>query len=400
MKQVRSKKMSKINIRKSIRLLYYVLIISGISGVLSAQQAGNSSNSFQNQWFVGVGGGSRIYFADHAKQLQLKDRISLGGDLFVGKWFVPAVGARIGGSYQSLRGAAQNWNVNGPAPHANTQGGHFLPAHGLYKQQFNAINVYGDILFNASNIFGGANADRFWSITPFAGLGYARTLSPPYPDDKPGSEMSFNVGLYNSFRISRSVDLNVDVRGAAVYDRFKVGKGKYPHVDKLNMGGRPFDGILSVNIGLTYRFGGKCKPLQMVYYPEPVYYYSDPIIETVIEKVTEWKDVASDVLILFLINQSTLLKDARVQIGFLAKLMQQYPESTYSITGYADEGTGNPDLNLRLSSARAERVKDCLVAEFGIAPSRLKTVAVGGIENRFYDDPALSRSVIIRPEKY
>ena len=390
-----------MSVRKYFRILVGLLIGISLSGIMSAQQRKKKSVDARGQWFVGVDAGSRIYFADHAKQLQLKDRISGGADLFVGKWIGPMVGARIGGSYQTLRGAAQTWTVNNPAPHAITGNNFYLPNHRLFKQKFDAANVYGEILFNATNIFGGVDEKRLWTVAPFIGLGYAKAMSPPYEGDVPGSEMSLNIGLLNSFRVSHSVDLNLDIRGAAFNDRFKVGKNMYPQIDRMNAGGRPYDGILSVNLGLTYRFGAKAKykPMPMVHQPEPVYYYSEPIIEKVIEKVTEWKDIASDVLILFQINQSTLLNDARVQIGFLAKLMHQYPESSYTITGYADEGTGTSEINYRLSYARAERVKECLVAEFGISPSRLTTFFAGGIENRFYNDPAMSRSVIISPNK-
>ena len=398
---MKNRKCIEMSVRKYFRFLVGLLISISLSGIMSAQQGEKKSVDSRGQWFVGVDAGSRVYFADHAKQLQLKDRISGGADLFVGKWIIPMVGARIGGSYQTLKGAAQTWTVNNPAPHAITGNEFYLRNHRLFKQKFDAVHIFGDILLDATTIFGGVNEDRLWTVAPFIGLGYAKAMSPPYEGDVPGSEMSLNIGLLNSFRISNSVDLNLDIRGAAVNDRFKVGKKMYPQIDRLNAGGRPYDGILSVNLGLTYRFGAKAKykPMQMVYQPEPVYYYSEPIIEKVVEKVTEWKDIASDVLILFQINQSTLLNDGRVQIGFIAKLMHQYPESTYSITGYADEGTGNPDLNFRLSYSRAVRVKECLVTEFGISPSRLTTIPAGGIENRFYNDPALSRSVIISPNK-
>ena len=381
------------------QLLFFVLIVSCISGVSTAQQVEYKSDDFQGQWFIGMGIGPRIYFADHARQLDFMDRLSLGADLYVGKWFIPFVGARIGASYQTLKGAAQNWDNTGPAPHANTREGYILPRDGLYRQQFDAFHVYGDLLFNVSNIFEGVNEDRFWTLTPFIGIGYARSVDPAYFDDEPGREVSFNLGLLNSLHVGRSVDLNFDLRAAVVNDAFKVGKDKYPEVDRLNTGGRPFDGILSLNIGVAFRFGGNVKPL-IVYQPEPVRPVPPPVKEPVVEKVTEWKDVATDVLILFRINESVLLRDARVQIGFLARLMHEYPEGTYTITGYADEGTGNPDLNYRLSRARAERVKECLVGEFGISSSRLQTFAAGGIENRYYNDPSLSRSVIVRPNKY
>ena len=368
------------------RLLGCILFLSCITGILSAQQVENSSEEFRGEWFIGFGAGPRIYFADHAKQLHFMDRISGGADMFIGKWLNPVVGARVGGSFQTLRGATQRTSGS----HAiETDKGYYVPEHWLYKQKFDAWHLYGDLLFNASNLFEGVNEDRFWTVSPFVGLGYMNTWDQPQ-----GKEVSLNVGLLNSLRLSSSVDLNFDIRGAMVRERFHG----------IDVGNRPFDGILSVNLGVSFRFGGAGIKSKPVYYPEPYYpeppYLDEPVIETVIEKITEWKDVAADVLVLFQIGQSTLSRDARVQLGFLAKLMQEYPESQYIITGYADEGTGNPDLNDRLSRARAERVKDCLVGEFGISPMRLKTVAVGGIENRYYDDPSLSRSVIIRPDKY
>ena len=398
------------NVWYRFRLLFLVSIVSCISGVSIAQHMEYKSPDFRGEWFIGMGLGPRIYFADHARQLDFVDRITLGADLYVGKWLSPAVGTRLGGSFQRLRGAAQNQNnMYGPAPHmvpVKRKDGSLKTdwiigdPHFLFQQQFDAWQVYADLLFNASNIFEGVNEYRFWTLVPFVGLGYMRTGDPPYHGDDPGREVSFNIGLLNSLRLGHSVDLNFDIRSAFVRDRFKVGKDVHPDIDRMNIGGRPFDGILSVNLGITFRFGGNSHP-QPVYRSEFVRPVPPPPgREPVVERVTEWKDVATDVLVLFRINESTLLRDARVQLGFLARLMQQYPEGTYTITGYADEGTGNPDLNQRLSRARAERVKECLIGEFGISPSRLRTVAAGGIENRYYNDPSLSRSVIIRPDKY
>ena len=367
------------------RLLVYVLFISCISGFLSAQQVNNNSTDFKGEWFIGFGAGPRIYFADHARQLNLSDRISGGADLYVGKWMSPLIAIRAGGSFQTLKGATQQ---SSGSHGIDTDKPYYIPEHWLWRQKFDAWHLYGDMLFNASNLFAGINEDRFWTLTPFVGLGYMSTWDQPK-----AQEISLNIGLMNSLRLSSSVDLNIDIRGAMVKERFHGN----------DVGSRPNDGVLSVNLGVTYRFGGsgKSKPVYVhyePYFPDPPSLH-EPVIERVVEKITEWKDVASDVLILFQIGQSTLSRDARVQIGFLARLMHEYPESQYIISGYADEGTGNPDLNDRLSSARAERVKDCLIGEFGISPTRLKTVAVGGIENRYYNDPSLSRSVIISPDK-
>lgn len=70
----------------------------------------------------------------------------------------------------------------------------------------------------------------------------------------------------------------------------------------------------------------------------------------------------------------------------------------YTITGYADKGTGNTAGNERLSRERAQAVYECLVKEFGVSKEQLRIDYKGGVENMFYDDPRLSRAVITRGE--
>ncbi len=65
------------------------------------------------------------------------------------------------------------------------------------------------------------------------------------------------------------------------------------------------------------------------------------------------------------------------------------------LTGYADQGTGSAKVNERLSRERAQAVYDCLVKEFGVKLEKLATDFKGGVENMFYDDAVLSRSVIV-----
>jgi outer membrane protein OmpA-like peptidoglycan-associated protein len=209
--------------------------------------------------------------------------------------------------------------------------------------------------------------------------------------------------------LSNVLDITFDIRGALLDDHFD-GEIK----------GRKREGILSGSLGLIYTFGGRAWAAPKGPTPAELAELNERITEvvgenaqlrdqltqvekeepkTVIEKVTEWKDVVADVYIRFEFGKSELTKDARVQLGFLADLLKKYPESSYTITGYADEGTGSADVNARLSRARAESVKNCLTGEHGIASSRLQTLAAGGIENRYYDDPKLSRSVVVRPNK-
>jgi len=404
MKQINLQKKSEISFGTRICMLAVLLTLC-VSGFLSAQNTLYSIEQDRNEWFIGLGLGPRIFFADHARQLAINDRISGGADIYLGKWWGPVLGTRVGGSWQILKGATKyGYDPRHNPGHAIPEDVHYyLPKHRLFRQQFDAWHLYADILLDVSSIFEGVNTNRFWTLAPFVGLGYINTWDSPTPSN---SAFTFSAGLLNKLRVGNKVDLVFDLRGTAFSDHFKNNwrdpspeqPNKYP--DRLNndTGNRSLDAILSFNIGVEFRFGGNVIP-KPVYYPttfvEPV-----PPVEYPVEVITEWKDVAADVLILFRINESVLLRDARVQLGFLAKLMHDFPESRYVITGYADEGTGNQTTNYRLSTERANRAKDCLVNEFGIAASRLETVAAGGVANQYYNDPALSRSVVIRPVRY
>ena len=113
------------------------------------------------------------------------------------------------------------------------------------------------------------------------------------------------------------------------------------------------------------------------------------------EAQTIVKQIASSNLVVFPIGKSTLSNEARVNLGMLAEVIKKGdPHSVYTITGYADEGTGSEELNRELSKERADAVYDCLVKEFGISQSQLRIDYKGGVDNMFYDDPRLSRAVI------
>ena len=51
--------------------------------------------------------------------------------------------------------------------------------------------------------------------------------------------------------------------------------------------------------------------------------------------------------------------------------------------------------NLWLAENRAKNVFKVLTEEFGVSPDQLVLDDKGGVDNMYYDDPQLSRSVII-----
>lgn len=391
-----------------MKIKYYsVLFMLLAASTVSAQSTTNTeqkknpytveTNRFWSNWFISAGAGAQIYLGDHDKQMKLGERLSPALDIAVGKWFTPGIGIRFMYSGLSAKGVTQNLS------HSN--GDVYDAAQALYKQKFELANFHADVLFNLSNLLCGYNEKRFYSLSPYAGLGWMVTWDSPRAD-----EVSASLGFLNSFRLSSRLDLNLDLRGTMVNDRMD---GETGH--------RKEEGTLSATLGLTYKLGrknwSKVRPMneaELAEMRQRLQAMSDendslrlvaskplePAKEKiqVVEKeklVNRYESVAAPYLVTFPLGKSTLSKEIRVNLGFLAKVIKNSSEgAVYNITGYADKGTGSSKLNEQLSLKRAQEVQKCLVEEHGVEPERLRVVASGGVDNMFYNDPSLSRAVI------
>lgn len=361
------------------------------------------TNTFWHNWFISVGAGGQVYFGDHDRQCDFGDRLAPALDIAVGKWFTPGIGVRLMYSGLQQRGATKHpgdkYEDSAHGTGDPVQGGG--APHWLEKQKFNMGNIHADVLFNFSNLFCGYNPKRVWNCSPYAGLGWAMVWESPS-----AKEVSANVGILNSFRLCDALDLNLDVRGMFVNDRFD-GEG----------GGQFGEGMLSATVGLTYKFKQRGWNRS-----KTVVRYNNAALNEMREKLNEMsaenerlkrtlaegnkreaqtivKKMAAANLVTFKISKSKLSNEARANLGMLAEVIKQGDKNVvYTITGYADAGTGSKATNERLSKARAQAVYDCLVKEFGVSQSQLRIDYKGGVDNMFYDDPRLSRAVITRGE--
>lgn len=400
------------------------------------------TNYFWDNWFINAGIGAQIQFADHNRQMQLKDRFTMALDLSTGKWFSPGLGVRAGVSGYQLKGLS-GWSEHSAteAPNYNRDnytgfiknayqmykedGSHFhwagdvykntkIPDHyTMYKTEIFYLNTQVDALFNLTNILFGFKKDRVFEFIPYIGVGWAHTFNRGIYENRFGdnvmgkrsNEVTANVGFLNLFNISDAFAISVDIRGTYMNDRFDQ-----------QIGGRYGEGIASGTIGLTYNFNqrgwNKGKTMIIKYGEKDINMLRDRINELqaanialqnqlgeprVQEQVKETV-LAGPLLVTFVINKYDLSNEARVNLGFLADAIKKNPQSTFVITGYADEGTGNVSINDRLSKNRAKAVYDCLVNEFGVNPSQIRAEYEGGVKNMYYNDPRLSRAVITRVE--
>ena len=359
------------------------------------------TNRFWSNWFISAGAGVNFGFTDHDKQADFGDRISPALDISVGKWFTPGIGLRVSYSGLNMKGAS---NVTQDGPSHTT--GKPMPmgkgsGYDMQYQKFSFYNLHGDVLFNLSNLLCGYNEKRIWNCSPYVGIGWGRVWDSPQ-----FKGVTANLGVLNTFRLNDWLDANLDIRGMMTGEGFDGAWGSAEH-----------DGVLSATVGLTYKFKRRGWDRS-----KTVYRYDYGDLESMRNKLNEMnaenerlkkelaqgkmaaaretvKRIASANLVTFPIGKSKLSNEARANLGMLAEVIKAGDKNAvYTITGYADAGTGSKRINEKLSKARAEAVYECLVEEFGIDKAQLKIDYQGGVENMFYDDPRLSRAVITRAE--
>lgn len=352
------------------------------------------TNRFWSNWFVSAGGGVNLYFGDHDKQVKFGKRLAPAVDVAIGKWFTPGIGVRFAYSGLSVKGATQT-GIHSTGEEVPGKGGY---GYWLTKQKFNFFNFHLDAMFNVSNLLFGYNPNRVYSLSPYVGLGVMKTNDTPK-----ATEIAGHFGLLNSFRLCDALDLNLDIRGTLVSDAFD-GEAY----------GRGGEGMLSATVGLTYKFKkrgwDKAKTVvridnrainalrqQLADAEAENDRLKRALAEGNRQKAKEIVTKASANLVTFPIGKATLSNEARANLSLMAEAIKSGDKSVvYTITGYADAGTGSKRINERLSKRRAEAVFNCLVKEFGVSESQLRVDHKGGVDNMFYDDPRLSRAVITK----
>jgi len=359
------------------------------------------TNDFLSNWFVSAGGGTALYFGDRSSEMKFTDRLFGTFNLSVGKWFTPGIGVRLNGQMLFVKTSCTS------GVHGN---GWYDQSTGLYKQKFDAFNAGGDLMFNVSNLIFGYNSKRLYNLVPYAGVGIIFTR------DKPrDNEMSLSVGLLNTFRLCSNIDLNFDVRG------IMFGDGLNGNI----LGGKN-DGMLSMSLGLTYKFGSKGHIAWDHYRPVASNLrYTEAQMDEIRGKINalqgenaqlaervnhqpkgvdtvfvgEKNSQIPPVLVLYRVGQATLTQDMRVNIGFFVQQFKSLKTKPhFVVTGYTDK-SGSFAINEKLAKMRAFAVFNCLTREFGLDASFFKMDYKVGASNLFYDNPALNRAAIISVEK-
>lgn len=392
------------------------------------------TNRFGANWFIGIGAGAQMYFGDHDKQMRFVDRLTPNFELYFGKWFTPGLGIRLGANGYKIKGVS-GWtghSLTHPSVNYKNYAGYIVdwnpatrtgkvyqhtPAnvgYPLYETEQQYIHAHADVLFNLSQLVCGYNEDRVYSLIPYAGLGFAASLEKASPSGEHSHELSASVGILNRFRVSRALDINLDIRGAFFNDHFDQEDASLTPQGKIALtSGSWGEGLLTATLGVSYnipRRGWDRSTNTTIRVNENVLNdlrnrlgdlenQNNDLrrqLEAALNREVTPENVVSAIplLVTFPINRWTLSNKDRVNLGFLADALKANPKLVYSVTGFADKGTGSKKRNIFLARKRAEAVYDCLVKEFGVSESQLKKDSQGGVANMYYNDPRCSRSVL------
>jgi outer membrane protein OmpA-like peptidoglycan-associated protein len=280
-----------------------------------------------------------------------------------------------------------------------------MTSKGTYPEKFGVNFIHADFLWNISSAIGGYKAVRRWEFVPFAGFGAAMAKSTNGRNKK--NELAFTAGLINKIRVANALDINIELRGMLVNQRF----------DGVT-GGRKGEGMGSVTAGLTYKFNRR--GFDKYHYVAPADYtpYNNRIaalekdlsganskIAQLNKDLTAAKNVKPqaaaeyifpDMAIFFPIGKATLSKKEQVNVNFIAEAIKKMPAGrTVVLDGNADSVTGTKKGNMTLSEKRIKTVYDALIAA-GVRPDQLEFIAHGDTREPFgHDKPALNRVLII-----
>ena len=345
---------------------------------------GIMNNGFWSNWEIALDGGINATSWDGATKNQNGGDLGWQADFSVTKWYNPIVGTRAvftGGELnKSNNGTNSNWMM------------------------FTAEEVV-----NLSNWIGGYRENRFYYLKAFAGFG-VNVVDILVDQDQEDYNTSFvaTAGLINTFRVCKQLDINLELKSALLPGR------DMPSYIASNAG--RFGQIYSATLGVAYRFNKR--DWDKAYSQQEVdgYLASIAALEAglaeahrnegkLAERLAAQKaateqalkdnealraelakrktSVVSSTALFFNLNSARLLDRAKSAMQILAETIAAAPkDQVFTLVGHADDETGSPEYNQKLSEKRAKAVYDYLV-ENGVNKDQLTWKGVGSSQNIF-----------------
>ena len=342
-----------------------------------------SAEDFYPGWYMNIQGGAG-YTAGETK---FKDLISPAAALGVGYQFTPVTSVRLMGT---------GWQAKGALPRTAD----------IYKFNYGQADIDG--VFDICNMF---KYKYNRTLNPYlvAGLGLnvrfnndeAQELKANFPTDNylwdnPVLSLTGRFGLGIDIRLCNALSLTLEATDNVMSDHFNSKIG-----DALNLGKFDFDYQINALAGLKIRFGDNGKRAAALAAAEAA--AAEAAAKAAAEKAAAEKAAAEAAAraakeratvenVYFTIDKWDINESEVAKIDNIIRVMKKYPDTTVSISGYADKFTGTAKRNMFLSENRAAVVKQALI-DAGIDESRITTAYYGDTE-QVSDVPELNRVAV------
>ena len=368
------------NSNKTMKKLF-IFMVATLMTLSTANAQDNEKGKLKSYNFVEAQGGVQFTSTD----AKIDKLLMPTAGFSIGRYFSPAVGLRL--------------HVNG----WQTKGG-FDQLDQYYK--FNYITTDADLLLNLTNLFskrynhalnlilvGGFGLTNAWNNDQL------KTITAQHQDlntqlawDKNRLSHNIRAGLRLETNVTKPLGLSLEVTANSLSDRFN---------SKANTSD---DWMFTAMLGLSIRFGHK--------YAGPTYitklidvvdsvWVDEPTTIMVKEKkpVVKMEQKRIEEVVFFNIRESEADAAQGIDqaIKKIADLMKTSDDANFTVTGYADKGTGNPKLNKMYALKRAQGVTDKLINEHGIDASRVKSDSKGDTVQPFEENDK-NRCVIVTGE--
>ena len=262
-----------------------------------------------------------------------------------------------------------------------------------------------DGVLNLSNWIGGYREDRVYYAKLFAGFG----VSCVNVDTETATGFAATGGLINTFRVCKQLDINLELKATLA-----PGRDMPAAIASSNIG--KYGQIYAATLGVAYRFNKR--DWDKAYSQEEVDGYLAAIAALeagladahrnegkLAERLAAQKaatdqalkdnealraelakrktSVVSSTALFFNLNSARLLDRAKSSMQILAETIAAAPkDQVFTLVGHADDETGTPEYNQKLSEKRAKAVYDYLV-EQGVNKDQLTWKGVGSSQNIF-----------------
>ena len=350
-------------------------------------------------------------------QLQVGGQYTLG-EVSFGHLISPNAQIGVGYNFNKVVGARLTANA------WQSKAGSKLDGHNV-TWKWNYATPMVDATFNLTNLFCKYNPKRLVNVGVFAGVGaniawnnkdaanansiltaskqagldkintdlgltgseqlQAEEALPYLWKNKPeatGTQVLFaaRVGANVDFRLSDRVSLGLEVSSNVLSDKYNSKRAGNP------------DWYFNGLVGIKYNFG-KTHTTKKVEAPKPVERIIERIVEKPVPAPAKKEEVKQTLVkeevfrrdIFFPIANSKIATSESSKINDIVNYMKENPDAKITVTGYADKGTGNVDINTKIAAQRAQTVYNTLVNK-GISKSRIVKESKGSSEQPYKEN--------------